>query len=118
MKQLAAGEPGRLKAYIAWLLQSTKGYAAKLVNPGGVEVWKSGGGNVSGIDDTVAHFDVTPRQIIRGVASTVQELGLPHPVHIHCNNLGLPGNHSTTMETMKSLEGGPWAPDSYPVSQL
>ena len=105
MKQLAAGEPGRLKAYIAWLLQSTKGYAAKLVNPGGVEVWKSGGGNVSGIDDTVAHFDVTPRQIIRGVASTVQELGLPHPVHIHCNNLGLPGNHSTTMETMKSLEG-------------
>ena len=104
MKQLAAGEPGRLKAYIAWLLQSTKGYAAKLVNPGGVEVWKSGGGNVSGIDDTVAHFDVTPRQIIRGVASTVQELGLPHPVHIHCNNLGLPGNHSTTMETMKSLD--------------
>ncbi len=105
MKQLAAGEPGRLKAYIAWLLQSTKGYAAKLVNPGGVEVWKSGGGNVHGIDETVDHFDVTPRQIIQGVASTVQELGLPHPVHIHCNNLGLPGNHATTMETMKSLEG-------------
>ena len=105
MKQLAAGEPGRLKAYIAWLLQSTKGYAAKLVNPGGVEVWKSGGGNVHGIDETVDHFNVTPRQIIRGVASAVQELGLPHPVHIHCNNLGLPGNHATTMETMKSLEG-------------
>ena len=105
MKQLAAGEPGRLKAYIAWLLQSTKGYAAKLVNPGGVEVWKSGGGNVHGIDETVDHFDVTPRQIIQGVASTVQELGLPHPVHIHCNNLGLPGNHATTMDTMKSLEG-------------
>ena len=105
MKQLAAGEPGRLKAYIAWLLQSTKGYAAKLVNPGGVEVWKSGGGNVHGIDETVDHFNVTPRQIIQGVASTVQELGLPHPVHIHCNNLGLPGNHATTMETMKSLEG-------------
>ncbi len=105
MKQLAAGEPGRLKAYIAWLLQSTKGYAAKLVNPGGVEVWKSGGGNVHGIDETVDHFNVTPRQIIQGVASTVQELGLPHPVHIHCNNLGLPGNHATTMDTMKSLEG-------------
>ena len=105
MKQVAAGEPGRLKAYIAWLLHSTKGYAAKLVNPGGVEMWKSGGGNVSGIDDTVDHFDVTPRQIIRGVAAAVEELGLPHPVHIHCNNLGMPGNHATTMETMTSLEG-------------
>jgi formylmethanofuran dehydrogenase subunit A len=105
MKQLADGEPGLLKAYIAWLLNATKGYTAKLVNPGGVEIWKSGGGNATGIDDTVDHFAVTPRQIIQGVAGAVHELGLPHPVHIHCNNLGLPGNHATTMETMKSLEG-------------
>jgi formylmethanofuran dehydrogenase subunit A len=105
MKQLAADEPGLLKAYIAWLLHSTKGFAAKLVNPGGVEIWKSGGGNARGIDDTVEHFGVTPRQIIRGVAAAVDELGLPHPVHIHCNNLGMPGNHATTMETMTSLEG-------------
>ncbi|MEC9008434.1 MAG: formylmethanofuran dehydrogenase subunit A [Planctomycetota bacterium] len=105
MKQLADGEPGLLKAYIAWLLNSTKGYTAKLVNPGGVEIWKSGGGNARGIDDTVDHFAVTPRQIIQGVAGAVHELGLPHPVHIHCNNLGMPGNHATTMETMKSLEG-------------
>ena len=105
MKQLAADEPGLLKAYIAWLLHSTKGFTAKLVNPGGVEIWKSGGGNARGIDDTVEHFGVTPRQIIRGVAAAVDELGLPHPVHIHCNNLGMPGNHATTMETMTSLEG-------------
>jgi len=105
MKQLAADEPGLLKAYIAWLLHSTKGFAAKLVNPGGVEIWKSGGGNARGIDDMVEHFGVTPRQIIRGVAAAVDELGLPHPVHIHCNNLGMPGNHATTMETMTSLEG-------------
>ena len=75
MKQLAADEPGLLKAYIAWLLHSTKGFAAKLVNPGGVEIWKSGGGNARGIDDTVEHFGVTPRQIIRGVAAAVDELG-------------------------------------------
>ena len=30
---------------------------------------------------------------------------LPHPVHIHANNLGLPGNWTTTLETMKLLEG-------------
>ena len=105
MKQIAANEPEKLKAYVAWLLCATKGYAAKIVNPGGVEVWKSTGGNVTGLDDSVEHFDVTPRQIIRGVAQSVQELGLPHPVHIHCNNLGIPGNWQTTLETMKALEG-------------
>ena len=30
---------------------------------------------------------------------------LPHPLHLHCNNLGTPGNVSTTLETMKVLEG-------------
>ncbi len=105
MKQLAAGEPERLKNYVAWLLNSTMGYACKLVNPGGVEVWKSGGGNAHGLDDNVEHFNVTPRQIIIGVAQAAGELGLPHPVHIHCNNLGLPGNWQTTLETMQALEG-------------
>lgn len=105
LKQLQENEPARLKAYVAWLLNSTKGYAAKLVNPGGVEVWKSTGGNAAGIDIPIEHFHVTPRQIIAGVAQAVDELGLPHAVHIHCNNLGLPGNWSTTLETMKSLEG-------------
>ena len=105
MEQIQKGEPERLKAYVGWLLNSTKGYAAKIVNPGGVEVWKSGGGNTHGLDDMVGHFEVTPRQIISGVAQAAIELGLPHPVHIHCNNLGMPGNWSTTLETMKSLEG-------------
>ncbi|MGE3778091.1 MAG: formylmethanofuran dehydrogenase subunit A, partial [Pirellulaceae bacterium] len=31
--------------------------------------------------------------------------GLPPPLHLHCNNLGAPGNVTTTLETMKSLEG-------------
>ena len=105
LRQIAANEPQRLKAYVAWLLGAAKAYACKLVNPGGVETWKSGGRNVSGLDAPVAHFNVTPRQIIREVTRTANELGLPHPVHIHCNNLGLPGNWSTTLDTMQSLEG-------------
>jgi formylmethanofuran dehydrogenase subunit A len=32
-------------------------------------------------------------------------LRLPHPVHIHCNNLGMPGNWSTTLDTMRSVDG-------------
>jgi formylmethanofuran dehydrogenase subunit A len=105
MKQLKEKDPDKLKACVAWLLNSAKGYGAKLVNPGGVEAWKSGQNNVDTLDETVDGFDIKPRDIIQGVARAVDELGLPHPVHVHCNNLGLPGNHDTTFETMKSLEG-------------
>ncbi|HVU86837.1 MAG TPA: formylmethanofuran dehydrogenase subunit A, partial [Pirellulales bacterium] len=106
MRAIQRGEHERAKAFIAWLLSSAKGYAAKLVNPGGVEVWKSrASGNVSALDDVVAPYDVTPRQIVQTVAQAVDELRLPHPVHIHANNLGLPGNWTTTLETMRLLEG-------------
>ncbi len=100
------GAVARLRAFAAWLLGSAKAYAIKLVNPGGVEVWKElKAGNVTSLDDDVPAFHVTPRQIIQGLAQTALDLNLPHPVHIHCNNLGLPGNWHTTLETMKALEG-------------
>jgi formylmethanofuran dehydrogenase subunit A len=105
MRQIAAQEPEKLRAFAAWLLHAAKGFGMKLVNPGGVEVWKEGGGNVSGLDSAVEPFAVTPRQIITSLAQTAMDLGLPHPVHIHCNNLGLPGNWKTTLQTMEALEG-------------
>lgn len=105
MKQIAANEPKRLEAYIAWLLGAARGYAVKLVNPGGVEVWKSTGGNASQLDVPVTHFGVSPRQILRECSRTVTEMKLPHSVHIHCNNLGMPGNWATTLDTMQALEG-------------
>ena len=48
---------------------------------------------------------MTPAKIIASLARIVDELGLPHPLHLHCNNLGAPGNVATTLETMKVLEG-------------
>jgi formylmethanofuran dehydrogenase subunit A len=104
MQQIAAGERGRLRDYVAWLLQATKGYAVKLVNPGGVELWKFLG-NARTLDDEVTGFGVTPRRIIESLAEASMELRLPHPVHIHCNNLGIAGNWKTTLETMKALDG-------------
>ncbi|HEX3601214.1 MAG TPA: amidohydrolase family protein, partial [Lacipirellulaceae bacterium] len=102
MRCVERNEPQKLRAFIAWLLTATKGYAPKLVNPGGVEVWKSlRGGNVHGLDDTVPHFNVTPRQIITNIVAATNELCLPHPVHLHCNNLGMPGNWHTTLATMQ-----------------
>jgi formylmethanofuran dehydrogenase subunit A len=106
MRSIQEEEQQKVKALIGWLLSSAKAYSAKLVNPGGVEVWKNHpSGNVANIDSPVDHFGVTPRQIIRSVAQAVDELKLPHGVHIHANNLGLPGNWTTTLETMKVLEG-------------
>jgi len=104
LQNIAAGRPEKVRDYAAWLLQAAKGYAIKLVNPGGVELWKFGG-NVHALDDEVTGFGVTPRQIIQTLADVSTELGLPHPVHIHCNNLGLAGNWETTLETMKALDG-------------
>src|SRR5438105_3810210 len=40
LQQLAANEPERLRNFIGWVLGAAKGYAAKIVNPGGVEIWK------------------------------------------------------------------------------
>ncbi len=106
MKAIQENNPERLKAFVGWLLGAAKGFACKLVNPGGVEMWKNHqAGNVSTLDSVVDHYEVTPRQIIREMARTADELRLPHPVHIHCNNLGLPGNWKTTLDTMHALEG-------------
>ncbi|MHB0959972.1 MAG: formylmethanofuran dehydrogenase subunit A [Pirellulaceae bacterium] len=106
MKAIGENNPEKVRSFVAWLLGAAKGYAVKLVNPGGVEVWKHhAAGNVHTIDQLVDSFGVTPRQIIHGVAAAVDELRMPHSVHIHCNNLGLPGNWTTTLETLKALEG-------------
>lgn len=98
--------PKRLKAFLAWLTGATKSYALKVVNPGGVEMWKQKqAGNVEDLDTVVDYFNITPRQIIQSIAQAAGELGYPHPVHIHANNLGLPGNWTTTLATMQALEG-------------
>jgi len=105
MDQLAKGESERVRAFCGWLLHATRGYALKVVNPGGVEVWKQGKNGMTGLDDTVPGFDVSPRQIVSSVAQTADELKLPHSAHIHCNQLGMPGNWTTTLETMQAIEG-------------
>ncbi|MBS7623823.1 formylmethanofuran dehydrogenase subunit A [Candidatus Bathyarchaeota archaeon] len=90
-------------AYVAWMLKATKGYAIKIVDPGGVEVW-GWGKFLRGLDETVTNFDVTPRQIIRGLCKVNKFLNLPHPIHVHTNNLGNPGNYLTTIQTMDAVK--------------
>jgi formylmethanofuran dehydrogenase subunit A len=98
------GRKERLRILVSWLLKSSKGYGVKTVNPGGVESWKWGQGS-DGLDHPVPHFGVTPRQIMVELVEAVEGLHLPHPLHLHANHLGVPGNAATTLETMHTLEG-------------
>ena len=97
-------EPEKLAAYLAWGLKATRGFGIKVVNPGGGEAW-GWGKNVTSIDDEVPDFDVTPREILVELAKANEDLNLPHSIHVHCNNLGKPGNYETTLDTMKIMEG-------------
>ncbi|HET6777659.1 MAG TPA: formylmethanofuran dehydrogenase subunit A, partial [Gemmatimonadales bacterium] len=105
LRQIASGEHERAKDYAAWLLGATGAYAIKIVNPGGIEAWKSGQRNLSGLDEALATHGVTPRAILETLTDAANGLKLPHPVHIHCNNLGLPGNVAVTLASMQALEG-------------
>jgi formylmethanofuran dehydrogenase subunit A len=43
-------------------------------------------------------------------------LNLPHTIHLHTNNLGVPGNYVTTLETMEALED--LSNDGKPVAHI
>ncbi|MFP3908387.1 MAG: formylmethanofuran dehydrogenase subunit A [Archaeoglobaceae archaeon] len=94
----------KLASFISWAMDRMKGYGVKLVNPGGVEAWMYGS-NVHHIDDQVPGFDVTVREVITSLMKANDELKMPHSIHIHCNNLGNPGNYETTLETLKLARG-------------
>ena len=93
----------KLAAYVAWGLRAARGYGVKIVNPGGGEAWGFGG-NVKSQNDIVPNFDVTPAEIIVGLAKANEMLNLPHSIHLHFNNLGKPGNYTTAIETLDLLK--------------
>ncbi|MEM3464066.1 MAG: formylmethanofuran dehydrogenase subunit A [Candidatus Bathyarchaeia archaeon] len=103
IEYLRDGKIEECARYVAWIISSTKGYAIKIVNPGGLEAWGYGR-NVKSLDDQVPYFCVTPRDIIRGLCKVNKLLNLPHTIHLHTNNLGKPGNYKTTLETMQCVE--------------
>jgi len=117
LRYVSEGDLEKLRTFVAWLLWATRGYAVKIVNPGGVEMWKWGK-DVESIDDEVEGFGVTPRQIVVGLARANESLELPHTIHIHCNNLGVPGNYETTIETMEAVRGIEPAPGRRAVMHI
>jgi formylmethanofuran dehydrogenase subunit A len=105
LRQIASGERERAREYVAWLIGATGAYAPKVVNPGGIELWKRGWRDPVTLETPVGSTAVTPRAILETIVDAAADLGLPHPAHIHCNNLGLPGNAATTLESMRAVSG-------------
>jgi len=107
LRQLARGaSPEAVNDYVAWILQATQAMAIKVVNPGGINAFKFNQRKLD-LDDKNEHYGVTPRQILKALTSAVTELGVPHPLHVHGCNLGVPGNLDTTLMTMDAVEGRP-----------
>ncbi len=105
LRLLDANEDAAAREYVAWLLGATGGYAVKVVNPGGVELWKRGARERTELDAAIAGSHVTPRRIIETLVGAANALQLPHAAHIHCNNLGVPGNVGTTLDSMRAVNG-------------
>jgi formylmethanofuran dehydrogenase subunit A len=105
LDQLEQGEYERAKQVVAWYLWAAKSYGVKAVNPGGVAAWKWGHDAKQLTSPIAGYHRLTPGAIVTQLARICDDLGLPHPIHLHCNNLGAPGNIATTLDTLKHLEG-------------
>ena len=93
LRLIDAGERERARDYAAWVLGAAGGYAIKIVNPGGVELWKRGARDRHGARRRrSARSGVTPRAILETLVDAGNALGCRTPAHIHCNNLGAAGN--------------------------
>ena len=96
----------QINDYVAWTLHTTCALGLKVINAGGANAFKSNARQF-GLDDIVPDYGVSSRQILQTLQRATCELGVPHPVHVHCNNLGIPGNVDTVLATMEAAQGLP-----------
>ncbi len=92
--------------YVAWILHATQAIGIKVVNPGGISAFKFNQRALD-LDEQHCYYQTTPRQVLQALSRAVYELGVAHPLHVHCNNLGVPGNVETTLNTMGASDGYP-----------
>jgi formylmethanofuran dehydrogenase subunit A len=92
-----------IEDYVAWTLDMSRSIGIKVVNAGGAAAFKDNMRSFS-FDDVVPAFGVTSRRIVKALQRAVNKLGVPHPLHVHCNNLGLAGNFETALTTIAAAE--------------
>ena len=98
--------PDMIEDYVAWTVASARALGVKTINAGGSAAFKENVRTFS-FDDEVPSYGVSSRRIVKTLQTAVASLGIPHPLHVHCNNLGVPGSFETAATTMGAAEGVP-----------
>ena len=107
LKLIADGaEQETINDYVAWTLHASQCIGVKVVNAGGINAFKFNSRKLD-VDEAHPYYDISPRDILRRLSRALKELGVPHPLHVHASNLGVPGNYTSTLATMDAAEGLP-----------
>jgi formylmethanofuran dehydrogenase subunit A len=92
--------------YVGATLDMTKGLGVKCINAGAAMAFKHNVRSFA-LDDVVPAYDVSSRTIVETLQQAVMDLGIPHPLHLHTNNLGIGGNVETAIATIEAARGKP-----------
>ncbi|MCX7898582.1 MAG: formylmethanofuran dehydrogenase subunit A, partial [Methylocystis sp.] len=107
LTQIRNGEKeSAINDYVARTVENTRSLGLKCINPGGCEAFKENM-RVYGLDDEVPFYGLTSRKIFRALQKATQAVGIPHPLHLHMNNLGIAGNIETALATIDAAQGLP-----------
>ncbi|MDR5735034.1 formylmethanofuran dehydrogenase subunit A [Caballeronia sp. LZ025] len=107
LQMLAANEDfERMRDYVGWTIDANKALGVKVVNPGGISAFKFNQRSLD-LDEAHVHYGITPRDVLRTLTRALSELRVPHPLHVHASNLGVPGNVQSTLATMDASDGLP-----------
>lgn len=104
LRWIANGVPqSQINDYVGWMLNTHRCLAVKVVNAGGISAFKYNQRELN-VDEKHNHYGLSPRKILHTLATAVDSLGLAHPLHVHCSNLGRPGNIESTLATIDAIE--------------
>lgn len=107
LRLLAARDDyARLRDYVGWTIHASKALGVKVVNPGGISAFKFNQRSLD-VDEPHVQYGVTPRDVLFTLSRALTDLRVPHPLHVHASNLGVPGNIDSTIATMDAADGLP-----------
>ncbi|KQP51369.1 formylmethanofuran dehydrogenase subunit A [Methylobacterium sp. Leaf399] len=89
---------------VALNVATSRALGVKCINAGGASAFKDGVLKLS-LDDEIPVYGLSTRKIMTALLDAVEEIGVPHPLHVHCNNLGIPGADDSFVATMEAAEG-------------
>ncbi|MGA7383398.1 MAG: formylmethanofuran dehydrogenase subunit A [Methylocella sp.] len=96
--------PAAAADYVASAVTASNGLGIKCINAGGAAAFKYNERSFS-LDDVVPFYGLTSRGIVEALQQAVEDLRIPHPLHLHANNLGIPGNVATALATIGAARG-------------